>query len=156
MFPLFQWLENSGIGNTIRGSLVLFPIIEAFHLLALGLFGSAVLLVDMRLAGLGLSNHPVAELERSARPWLLASLVVLIASGFLLFLSESVKCYYSVPFWVKMASLFSAIAFTFTVRRRVAEANETETAPLSGKLTAMISLTLWAGVLWGGRWIGFS
>jgi Family of unknown function (DUF6644) len=156
MFPLFQWLENSGIGNTIRGSLVLFPIIEAFHLLALGLCGAAVLLVDMRLAGLGLRRHPLAALEREARPWLLASLAVLIVSGLLLFLSESVKAYYSVPFWVKMASLVSAIAFTFTVRRKVAEANETKNAPLSGKVTAAISLTLWAGVLWGGRWIGFS
>ena len=156
MFPLFQWLENSGIGATIRGSLVLFPIIEAFHLLALGLFGAAVLLVDMRLAGLGLRSHPLAALEREARPWLLASLAVLIVSGLLLFLSESVKAYYSVPFWVKMASLVSAIAFTFTVRRKVAEANDTKNAPLSGKVTAAISLTLWAGVLWGGRWIGFS
>ena len=156
MFPLFQSLENSGIGATIRGSLVLFPIIEACHLLALGLFGSAVLLVDMRLAGLGLRSHSLAALEREARPWLLASLAVLIVSGFLLFLSESVKAYYSVPFWVKMASLVSAIAFTFTVRRNVAEANEMEKAPLSGKVTAVISLALWAGVLWGGRWIGFS
>jgi uncharacterized membrane protein YhdT len=156
MFPLFQWLENSGIGATIRGSLVLFPIVEAIHLLALGLFGSAVLLVDMRLVGLGLTHYPAAELERSARPWLLASLALLIVSGFLLFLSESIKCYYSVPFWVKMACLFSAIVFTFTVRRRVAQANDSKTGLLSGRATAMISLTLWAGVLWGGRWIGFS
>ena len=156
MFPLFQWLENSGIGVAIRASHVLFPVIEALHLLALGLFGSAVLLVDMRLAGVGLRSHPLAALEREARPWLLASLAVLIVSGFLLFLSESVKAYYSVPFWVKMASLVSAIAFTFTVRRKVAEANEMEKAPLSGTVTAVISLALWAGVLWGGRWIGFS
>jgi len=102
------------------------------------------------------AGHPLAALEREARPWLLASLAVLIVSGVLLFLSESVKAYYSVPFWVKMASLVSAIAFTFTVRRKVAEANETEKARLSGKVTAALSLALWAGVLWGGRWIGFS
>jgi hypothetical protein len=27
---------------------------------------------------------------------------------------------------------------------------------LRGKLTALISLGLWFGVGWGGRWIGFS
>jgi uncharacterized membrane protein YhdT len=156
MFPLFQWLENSGIGATIRGSMVLFPIVEAMHLVALGLFGAAVLLVDMRLIGFGLTSRPVAELEREARPWLIASLTALVVSGFLLFLSESIKCYYSVPFWVKMTCLLSALVFTFTVRRRVAAANGTPPAPLSGKMTALISLTLWAGVLWGGRWIGFS
>jgi uncharacterized membrane protein YhdT len=156
MFPLFQWLENSGIGATIRGSMVLFPIVEAMHLVALGLFGAAVLLVDLRLIGFGLTGQPVADLEREARPWLLASLTGLIVSGFLLFLSESIKCYYSVPFWVKMSCLVSALVFTFTVRRRVAAANGTSSAPLSGKMTAVISLALWAGVLWGGRWIGFS
>ena len=126
------------------------------HLVALGLFGAAVLLVDMRLIGVGLTSHPVAALEREARPWLLASLAGLIVSGFLLFLSESIKCYYSVPFWVKMTCLASALVFTFTVRRRVAAANGTRPAPLSEKTTALISLSLWAGVLWGGRWIGFS
>ena len=156
MLPLFQWLENSGIGATIRGSMVLFPIVGAMHLVALGLFGAAVLLVDMRLIGFGLTSRPVGELEREARPWLLASLIGLIASGFLLFLSESIKCYYSVPFWVKMTCLLSALVFTFTVRRRVAAANGTPSAPLSGRMTALISLSLWAGVLWGGRWIGFS
>ena len=95
-------------------------------------------------------------MAREAQPWLLGSLAVMIASGTLLFLSEAVKCYYSLPFWVKMSALFLAILFTFTVRRRVATAGEGAASPVRGRLVALASIALWGGVAWGGRWIGFS
>jgi hypothetical protein len=56
---------------------------------------------------------------------------------------------------VKMTSLFLVIIFTFTVQRRVTRLPATD-RPLSGPLTAVISLVLWFGVAGGGRWIGFS
>jgi hypothetical protein len=73
-----------------------------------------------------------------------------------LFLSESIKCYYSFPFWVKMTSLLLVIVFTFSVRRRVTQTDVAADRPLSGRVTAVISLLLWFAVAWGGRWIGFS
>jgi hypothetical protein len=80
----------------------------------------------------------------------------MITSGTLLFLSEAVKCYYSFPFWVKMTSLFLVLLFTFTVGRRVTRTRLALDRPLLGRVTALVSLTLWFGVAWGGRWIGFS
>jgi hypothetical protein len=77
-------------------------------------------------------------------------------SGIPLFLSESIKCYYSFAFWVKMTSLFLVLLFTFTVQRQAIKAGLTSNRPLLGRLTALISLGLWSGVAWGGRWIGFS
>jgi hypothetical protein len=79
-----------------------------------------VLVVDFRLLGLGLTRQSPGSLERAARPWLLGSLLVLLASGGTLFLSEAVKCYYSVAFWVKISALVLVLVFTYTVRRRVA------------------------------------
>ena len=52
--------------------------------------------------------------------------------------------------------LFLAIVFTFTVRRRVAMADENRVRPLWSKLVALVSVILWSGVGLGGRWIGFS
>ena len=156
LLPFFEWCENSGIGRAIRESLWLFPAIEAVHLLGLAAIGGAVLLVDLRLFGLGLRRQPIAELAREAEPWLIGSLLTLLATGILLFLSESIKCYYNFAFWVKMTCLPLAIVFTFTVRRRVALADETRVKPIWRKLVALVSLALWGGVGWGGRWIGFS
>ena len=156
LLPYFQAIENGAIGATIRDSLWLFPFVEAFHLVALAVIGGAVLLVDFRLLGLGLKRHPVAELAWDAQPWLLGSLILMIASGVPLFMSEAIKCYYSFAFWVKMTSLALAIIFTFTIRRRVTLADDTRFSPAVYRAVGTISILLWSTVGWGGRWIGFS
>jgi uncharacterized membrane protein SirB2 len=156
LLPYFEWLENSAAGHAIRDSLWLFPVIESFHLLALALIGGAVLVVDLRLLGLGLRRQPVAELAKDAQPWLVGSLAVMLCSGVLLFLSEAIKCYYSPAFWIKMSCLLLAIAFTFTVRRKVAAADASRAGTWRGKVVGLVSLILWFGVGASGRWIGFS
>lgn len=156
LLAFFQWCEQSAIGEAIRRSAWLFPVIEAIHLLGLGFIGGAVLVVDLRLLGLGLRRQSVAQLARDAQPWLIGSLIVMITTGTLLFTSEAIKCYYHAAFWVKMTSLFLAIVFTFTVQRKVTTADETRVGPLWGKVVALVSVMLWSGVGIGGRWIGFS
>jgi hypothetical protein len=156
LLPFFQWCYNTPIGEAIRNSNWMFALIEAFHLLGLGLLGGAVLIVNLRLLGVGLRKQPAAQLWAATQPWLVGSVILLIASGTPLFLSEAIKCLYSFAFWVKMTSLLLALLFTFTVCRRVAQAGLASGALLSARTTAIISLVLWFGVAWGGRWIGFS
>ena len=156
LLPLFQSLEDSAIGEAIRNSLWLFPIVEAFHLVGLAIIGGAILVVDFRLLGLGLRSHPVSRLARDTQPWVIGSLALMILSGFPLFLSEAIKCYYSFAFWTKMTSLLLAVVFTFTVRRDVALAADGRFSPARCKAVAIASLSLWSAVGWGGRWIGFS
>src|SRR5260370_14573873 len=138
LLPFFTWVENSGLGGTIRNSSWLFPVIEAIHLLGLAVIGGAVLVVDLRLFGIGLRRQPVAELARDAQPWLIASLMVMVATGALMFTSEAIKCYYHLAFWLKMTSLSLAIVFTFTVRRKVSAADEAGMGPLCSKLVALV------------------
>jgi len=156
LLPFFTWCEQSAIGEAIRNSQWLFPVIESVHLLALVLIAGAVLVVDMRLFGLGLRRQPVAQLAREVQPWLIGGLMVMLTTGVLLFLSEAIKCYYSPAFTVKMTSLFLALIFTFTVRRKVALADESRVGPIWSRLVAIVSVALWSGVGIGGRWIGFS
>ena len=156
LLPFFQWCEQSSIGEAIRNSVWLFPLIEAFHLVGLGVTAGAVLVVDLRLLGLGLGRHPVAQLAEDVEPWLMGSLTMMFASGIPLFLSEATKCYYSFAFWVKMTCLFLVIVFTFSVQRRVVRKIDSSNESVLGKVVALVSLALWCGVGWGGRWIGFS
>jgi hypothetical protein len=156
LLPVFQSLEGSAIGNMIRSSLWAFPVIEAFHLVAFAILGGTVLITDMRLLGIAMRSQPTREVEREARPWLLGSLVVIMTTGIMLFLSEAVKCYYSFPFKVKITCLVLAIVYTVTLHRRVASADDTTIGPVKGRLAALVSLALWGAVAWGGRWIGFS
>jgi len=156
LLPLFGWFDSSAVGEAIRESTWLFPVIEAFHLLGLAVIGGAVLLVDLRLLGLGLRRQPVEQIARDAQPWLIGSLIAMLSSGFLLFTSEAVKCYYHDAFRIKMTSLLLAIVFTFTVRRKVTMAEPGRVGPFWSGIVALVSVTLWSGVGIGGRWIGFS
>jgi uncharacterized membrane protein SirB2 len=156
LLPFFQWCEATALGQTIRDSQWLFPAIESVHLIALAAIGGAVLVLDLRLLGLGIRHRSVAEVARDAYPWLVASLIVMLVTGISLFLSEAIKCYYSQAFWVKITTIPVAILFAFTVRQRVAGADEGRFSTLVRGAVALVSLTLWFTVGAAGRWIGFS
>jgi hypothetical protein len=155
LLPLFEWFEASSLGQVVRNSVWMFPVTEAVHLLGLCLLGGAVLVVDLRMLGLGLTRQSIAELARSMRPWLIAAVVVMVTTGVLLFLSEAIKCYYNTSFWVKITTLPIALAFTLLVRQRVALAESFGTTARS-RLVGAVSLALWFTVAAAGRWIGFS
>lgn len=154
LLPLFQWLENTTLGDTVRQSLWLFPVIESFHLVGLAVLGGLVLLVDLRALGIGL-KQPISELARETHPWLVGSVVMMLVTGILLFLSEAVKCYYNGPFWIKMYALAGALVFTFTVRRKVTRMDDARANAVTRRVVAVISILLWGTVAWGGRWIAF-
>ena len=156
LLPFFQWCYATPVGETIRNSTWLFPAIEAIHLLGLGLVAGSVLLVDLRLLGVGLSRQPPVQLWDNVRPLLIGGIVLMFLTGTPLFLSESIKALYSFAFWIKMTCLLLVLIFTFTYRRAVIHDGVSAEKPNVAKLTAIISLALWFGVAWGGRWIGFS
>lgn len=155
MLDLFQSVEATSLSLAIRESTWAFAVIESFHLLALSVMGGAVILVDFRLLGLGLTGRPVRELATETQRWMTRALVVLVITGIGLFLSEAVKCYYSWPFWVKMSTLLVATLFTYVVRRPVVRRTEYQVGAAL-KAMALISLLLWFIVAASGRWIGFS
>jgi hypothetical protein len=155
MLPFFQWCEAMWLGNAIRSSLWLFPVIEAVHLLGLCVLGGTIIVVDLRMLGLGLRRQPIAQLARDMRPWLTASIAVMFLTGTALFLSESVKCYYSASFWVKITTIPLALAFTFTIRERIARRSGLDATAWT-RLAAVTSLALWFVIAAAGRWIGFS
>jgi hypothetical protein len=132
-----------------------FPVLATVHLLGLAVLGGAVLLVDLRLLGFGVRSQPAAQLVREAEPWLVGSLVVLTATGALLWMCFATKYYYLAFFWVKLAALLLVIPFTFSVRRQVAMADDTSVNPLVSRIVALVSLSLWTTIALGGRWIGF-
>lgn len=150
-----RWVQYSPPLIAMRDSPWLFPVIATIHLMGLAVIGGAVLLVDLRLLGLGLRSQPVAQLARDAERWLVRGLLVMVSTGILLFMCFATKYYYLTFFWVKMAALFLVIVFTFSVRRRVTMADESRVSPAWGKLVAVVSVSLWTVVAFGGRWIGF-
>ncbi len=152
-YPIFDWIENTPLAGWIKDSTWLFPAIESIHLIALALLGGAILMLDLRLLGVGLTGQRVSQVERGARPWLLAAVATMVLTGSLIGVSEATKLLDRHAFWVKMAALALALAFTFAVRNPRARR---DVAGAPAKAIAAASLSLWLTVALAGRWIGFS
>ena len=153
LLEIFYWLEYTPLLIEMRASPWLFPVIATIHLFGLVIIGSSVLVVNLRLLGLGLSQQPASRLARNTEPLLLVGIVTMLATGALLFLCFATKYYYLAPFWVKITSLITVLIFTFTIHRRVTR-DEERTTP-TGRIVALTSLSLWISVALGGRLIGF-
>ena len=153
LLDVFESLEQSGIGLLIRESLWLFPAFEAVHLLGLSVLGGSLLMVDLRLFGVGIRSRTPEQLVRTARPWLVGSIVILMGTGIPLFLSEAVKCYYSYSFWVKMSALGAGLVYTFLIKHPVIRHGA---GPGVQAVIGVLSLAIWLTVAGAGRWIGFS
>ena len=108
-YPFFEWCEGTALGVAVRESIYAFPLIEATHLVALCVMGGALLVVDLRLLGMSMKDQSIAKLAAGVRPWLVASLAVMLGTGVLLFLSEAIKCFYNTSFSVKIITLPFAI-----------------------------------------------
>ena|SRR5437868_7234734 len=151
--PFFRWADQTWISVWIRDSTWAFALIEVFHLFGLTLLLGTLTILNLRLFGWGLGAYPLKAVAIDALPWTFVGMAVSITSGILLFLSEAMKCYGSLPFFVKMGLLAPALVFTFTFHRRLTKADTP--SPTASKCAACLSVMLWFGVGLAGRAIAF-
>lgn len=154
LLPFFEWCDNTAIGVWIRSTTWAFPVIETFHIFALTLLYGTVLIVDLRLLGMGMRRQPVALLAGHLSSWMNGSLALMLVTGILLFLSEALRCYGNDGFMFKMLCLAAALVVHFTAFRR-ATADPPLMSLRSRQLVALVSMTLWLAVGVGGRAIAF-
>ncbi len=117
----FYGVDGSGLATYIKNAKFIVPWAGSFHLLSLGLMGGAIILADLRNIGPGLHSQSPASLNKAMKPWLIIAIIVLMTSGSILALSEMTRLLFSPPYWMKMASLASALIFTFGVRDHVVQ-----------------------------------
>ncbi len=150
LLPFFKWMEGLAV---YKSSIYLGPGVNLVHLVSMCTFMGALLMVDLRLLGTGLTDQPVKQVAKTARPWLIGGLIGLALTGIPALMATATMQYASKVFWFKMYVLAAAIIFTFTVRRMVAFSDEGRVAPVLGKLVALVSIVLWMSVAASGRLI---
>ena len=143
--PFFQWMNDLAFSKAIGESIWIFPVVQAVHLVFLALFAGALLIVDLRLMGFGMREQSVAKIARDARPWMILGLIGLVVTGMPQLMQNAMREYFSEYFWIKMYVLPVALIYTFTIRQRVAAADESRVAPAMSKLAGLASILLWIG-----------
>jgi hypothetical protein len=153
LLPLFKWVDSSWLSLEIRASTWQFAVIEMIHLLGLTMLLGSLMVLNLRLFGVGMLRQKTSDLARDLNAWLVTGLALILGTGVLLFFGEPMKLFGSPSFLVKMGLLFLAIVLQFTLFRRVADSNGS--SPGMDKFAATLSLLLWFGVGLAGRAIGF-
>jgi len=156
VLSLFAGLESSPIGVFVKDQGATFAIIEIVHLLAWTLLGGTVLATDMRLLGVVLRDVPSKVVSDNAHRWFKFALITLLITGFFMLAGVATKCYHNFYFWVKMTALLTGIVFVFAIKRPLLMNDHEKINPITLKLVAIASTSLWFIVAASGRWIGFS
>ncbi|MET0732131.1 MAG: DUF6644 family protein, partial [Casimicrobiaceae bacterium] len=95
-------VEASGIGRFMRESLWAYPGVEVVHIAGLGLLFGSIVVVDLRLLGLG-RGVPATKLAALSVPWTLVGFLMALCSGLLMFSAHAEDFLGNPIFLIKMS-----------------------------------------------------
>jgi hypothetical protein len=149
----FRMLLQNVLVDSLNNSEWAFPLAECIHIGGFAVGIGSIALVDFRMLNLGLRDETAARILRYTEPWTLVSLVFVVFSGLMLFLSQTNIYLTNLIFPIKMYVLLGALIYNFTVHRKVA--TMANPPPALSKAVALLSLLLWMSIVFGGIFTGF-
>ena len=157
---LSDWLETTHASMVIQEVNWIIPTVQTIHILAISVVMAAIVMVDLRLIGVAMRGQPAAIVARRFLPWVWYALVVLLLSGAILITGEPGRSLLNPAFILKMSLLAAVIVITALLQRSLRNTSPFwELAPgtrVASSAIAVISLMLWIGILFAGRWIAYT
>ena len=154
---VFEWLDGTSLAVSIRQSPWLFPAIEIVHIVGFIFLVGSAFLFDLRLLGVA-RKLSVKDVANYVLPWSRRSLLIVVPTGLLLFISQAKALSTNGVFGLKLILIFFPLTnagifhqFTFP---SVSNLSTSET-PTAAKAAAIISLVLWMSVITCGRLIAY-
>jgi hypothetical protein len=154
-----SWPISAAVRGDTPGTEWLFPIIETLHVVALTLVVGSIALIDLRLLGIASRESTVSRLSYEVLPWTWIAYCAAAVFGTLMFMSKAEIYAGNLQFRLKFVCMglaaINMLAFHFVTYRQVARW-DTGVPPPSAKAAGALSLALWIGVVFFGRWTGFT
>ena len=155
-----QWLQATALATNIRNSLLLFPLLESIHVIALALVFGTIAIVDLRLLGVASAERSFRKIASDILKWTWGAFALSAITGALMFTTNATVYYHNFYFRTKMVLLLlSGInmgIFELTAGRAVRDWDTARSAPAIGKAAAVLSIVIWIAVIFTGRLIGFT
>ena len=156
MDPFFAWLEESALGEWIRGSesLLAFPGILVLHALGMaGLVGGSIA-IGLRILGVA-PNIPVGGMAGFLKIlWI--GLILNVLSGVLLVIAYPTKAMTNPVFGLKMALVVLGFFSLRMIVREVFAAGPVTALSGRAKFFAALSLACWVGAIVAGRFLAYT
>jgi len=153
-------LEGSRAAGAIRDSLYFFPLIESLHVIGLTMVFGTIAILDLRLLGIASAERPFSRVASDVLKWTWVAFALTVVTGALMFVTNAAVYYHNFYFRSKMALLalsgLNMFLFDRTARRSIRDWDRQAAAPFAGRAIATASLLLWIGIIFAGRWIGFT
>jgi uncharacterized protein DUF6644 len=155
-----DWISNTALSQGFQSEEWVVPTSQSIHILGLSVVFGCAVLINLRLLGIGAaSGRSVSRLLDSLLPWIYRALVVLLLTGAVQTIAEPMRQFGATAFWLKMLMIPVVLgltaAFARTVRRNPAKWDSAANRPASAKVFALVSLGLWVGIIFCGRFIGY-
>src|ERR1019366_10280245 len=90
-FQIADSIQSIGFLTYIRESDYTYPVIMATHLASIAVFGGLILMTDLRLLGLAMTDCSVTDVVKQLRRWKQIGFVIMVTMGLLLGTSEMDK-----------------------------------------------------------------
>jgi len=152
-------VEASGIGRFMRESLWAYPGVEVVHIAGLGLLFGSIVVVDLRLLGLGRSV-PATKLAALSVPWTLVGFLMALCSGLLMFSAHAEDFLGNPIFLIKMSLVFVAGMNALWLHLGpFAHARAWDVGgvpPAIVRLAAGLSIVIWLCVITCGRLLAYT
>jgi hypothetical protein len=154
------WISQSPLSVWLQHKVWVVPTSQSIHIVSVSVVFASALLISLRILGLRISGRTVGQLVQQLSPWMYTALAVLLATGALQTLIEPRRQFGALVFWIKMALIVIVVPLTtFFVRAVTRDAHRWDSraeSPPMAKLFAVVSLALWVGIIYCGRFIGYT
>ena len=156
---LSAWLEQTQLSQTVQVHGWIVPTVQSIHILGIATVAASALMINLRLFGLYGADQPLKEVLARFLPFIWWPLVVLLLTGIVMIAGEPPRSLKNPVFQLKMVLLVAAIAATVICKvalRRNAAFGDAKNRGRAGAATlASISIVLWVGIIFAGRWIAY-
>ena len=157
---LFELMQNSALSEYLRTSLKAMPIVEAIHVMAVATVFGTIVLVDLRLLGYPNVQRSFSKLHHELLQWTWIAFGIAFITGVLLLIVNAVTYYRNTAFWLKMGVIVLAginmLVFEYVTARSVSKWDKGVLPPAAARTAGALSIVFWIGVIFLGRWIGFT
>lgn len=149
-------LEGSPLGVWMRAGGWSYAAANVAHLAGLVVLVGPILLLDLRLLGLGRQFQALA-VARLLVPWAATGLVIMLCSGLALFAADARALAGNWLMQAKLAGVALGLAnvawFHLAFARHLREWDHA--APAAARVAALASILLWCSILVAGRMIAY-
>jgi len=160
MNDILIFIYSNPLAQTIRENELLFPWIEAIHVLAVTLVIGSIALVDLRLIGIRALNRAISNISKELLPITWMAFLAAAITGAILFTSNALSYSQNFYFISKIILLglagINMMCFQFIIGKNLDSWNHYQQLPIAARIAGSISLTLWISIIFCGRWIGFT